>query len=304
MSEPRVVAWMPGEPSVRVMARATAESAARGARLRVLSLVAPPAQWSSWQQAALSLGVEARWQVVAALSTAGRAAHGPLHELAAATLVVTDAAGLREPGATALAPGSLVGRTDVYVVAPGSGASASRMHEPAVVVGVSDDPGDRHLVGVAGLEAGLRHRHLVVLHARPRGLGDSDHTMEHRWMDALPSAAGSTPRSSLAPRVVVTLRPVVDALRDHVDREDVLVLGVRQGCDPEEDPVVGTLLAAPPCDLLLTSRPELPAGDRHDDRQAAGHPAGPGEPSGAEPVSGVSGAEPVERSSAWEHLTA
>ena len=120
-------------------------------------------------------------------------------------------------------------------------------------------------------------------------------------MDALPSAAGTTPRNSLAPRVVVTLRPVVDALRDHVDREDVLVLGVRQGCDPEEDPVVGALLAAPPCDLLLTSRPpelpagDRPAGDRQDDRQAAGHTVAPGEPSDA---------EPVERSSAWEHLTA
>ncbi|WP_344132602.1 hypothetical protein [Pedococcus bigeumensis] len=258
MRAARVLAWMPTEPSVRVMARATAEAAARGAGLRVLSLAAPPPQWPSWQRAASSQGIEASWRVVASAAP-GSTAPEALHELGKAALVVTEASGLRDMVDPPVSSAAVVARADVYVVAQARVSSRPRMHEPAVVVGVSDDPGDVHLVGAAAVEAQLRRRHLVVLHARLRAVRGVDHRMEHRWLDALASFTQASP-GFLPAQVVVTHRPVVNALRDHVDSEDVLVLGVRPGCPPQEDPVVGALLSAPPCDLLLTRRSARPTG--------------------------------------------
>jgi hypothetical protein len=283
---------MPAEPSVRVMARATAESAARGARLRVLSLVAPPPQWSSWQRAAGSQGIEASWQVVASTSVPGRLAPEPLHEMGRAALVVTDAPALRSMADLPLSSAAVIARVDVYVVAPTVVSSRPRMHEPAVVVGVSDHPGDVRLVGAAALEAQLRRRHLVVLHARLRSVRSVDHRMEHRWLDALPSPTATAP-GFLPAQVVVTHRPVVMALRDHVDSEDVLVLGLRPGCSAEEDPVVGALLSAPPCDLLLTRGWARQAGSvrRPDDERSRG-------------AGSSRGAGPLARASAWQQLAA
>jgi hypothetical protein len=239
--------------SVRVMARATAESAVRGAELRLLSPAAPPRQWSSWRSAAASLGVTASWHVVD---------DGPhdglpdaLHaEAARAALVVTDTTSLR--AATRL---QLAQSVDVYVVTDVRAQSRARMREPAVVVGVPDSPDSKHLVSAAGREAELRHRHLIVLHAQSRAVEVPGHLMERRWLDARRSD-GTGPTSSPS-RVVITHRPVTDALRDHVEGDDVLVVGVHPPGHALADSLDASLLEAPPCDLLLTRTTGAPAGD-------------------------------------------
>ena len=246
-----VVAWVPTEPSVRVMARATAESADRAANLRVLSPGPPPAQWPSWCAAAKDLGVTASWRVVTGASRGTAVPRSVLFEVAQACLVVTTAEALRGgPGASATAS-FLARHTDVYVVAGGDRAGGSPTRAPAVVVGVPDAPEDRHLLAVAAREAELRHRNLVLVHAEPASLIGCDHGLEHRWLNA--AAVGGVPTARTVPtRVVVTRRAVVDALRDYVDGDDVLVVGVHAPDQPESDRLV-SLLEAPPCDLLLTS---------------------------------------------------
>ena len=252
MKNPRVAAWLRAEPSVRVMARATAESAVRAAELRLLSPAPSPPQWSSWRSAAASLGVTASWHVVDDSSRDGMP-DALLAEAARAALVVTDTGSLGVAARSQLA--QLV---DVYVVARPQVQVLTRMREPAVVVGVPDSPDSTHLVSAAGREAVLRHRHLIVLHAQSRAVHVPRHVLERRWLTALPSKTGAPQPSS---RVVVTDRPVTDALRDHVEAGDVLVVGVHSACGVPTGNLDATLLEAPPCDLLLTRAAEHPVGD-------------------------------------------
>lgn len=266
MRQRRVVAWLPATPWVRVMARATAEAAVRAAELRLLSPAPPPLQWSSWRAAAASLGVKARWHVVTV---------GPhedvLDALSAeatrAALLVTDAASLDSATRSRLAQS-----VDVYVVA--SAQAQTRMREPAVVVGVPDSPDSAHLLSTAGREAVLRHRHLIVLHAQSRAVDVSGHLLEHRWLDAerFDPAGDARPPT----RVVVTRRPVTKALRDHVEPDDVLVLGVHPTGGGQLDSIETALLETPPCDLLLTRTAGAPAGDDAPAAQVLELAASPG----------------------------
>ncbi|TPG17952.1 universal stress protein [Pedococcus bigeumensis] len=253
MKYPRVVAWLRAGPSVRVMARATAESAVRRAELCLLSPAPPPPQWSSWRSAAASLGVTASWQVVADGSCDG-VPDALLAEAARAALVVTDTGSLGVAARSQLA--QLV---DVYVVAKPQVQVLTWLREPAVVVGVPDSPDSTHLVSAAGREAVLRHRDLIVLHAQSRAVDVPRHVLERRWLTALPSDNSGAPHPSS--RVVVTDRPVTDALRDHVEAGDVLVVGVHSPCGVLTGNLDASLLEAPPCDLLLTRAAEHPAGD-------------------------------------------
>lgn len=253
MKHPRVVAWLRAEPSVRVMARATAESAVRGAELRLLSPSAPPPQWSSWRSAAASLGVTARWNVVADRLHDGMPYALPA-EAARAALVVTDTTSLG-----AAARSQLAQLVDVYVLATPHAQRRAQLREPAVVVGVPDRPDSADLVSAAGREAELRNRHLIVLHAQSRAVDVPGHVMERRWLTALPSDKTGAPHPSS--RVVLTHRPVTDALRDHVDVDDVLVVGVHPPGAVRLDSLDAALLEAPPCDLLLTRAAGAPAGD-------------------------------------------
>ncbi len=250
---PRVVAWLRADPSVRVMARATAESAVRGAELRLLSTALPPPQWSSWRSAAASLGVTASWHVVDDSPRDGMP-DALLREVARAVLVVTDTSCLGADTRSQLA--QLV---DVYVVTDVRAQSRARMREPAVVVGVPDSPHSAYLVSAAGREAELRHRHLIVLHAQSRAVQVTDHLMERRWLDA--QRVNGTGAASPPSRVVITHRPVTDALLDHVECDDVLVVGVHPPGHPLAGSLDASLLEAPPCDLLLTRTAEPPTGD-------------------------------------------
>jgi hypothetical protein len=140
--------------------------------------------------------------------------------------------------------------------------SRARMREPAVVVGVPDSPDSAHLVSAAGREAQLRHRHLIVLHAQSRAVQVPSHLMERRWLDA--QRFDGTGTASSPSRVVITHRPVTDALRDHVEGDDVLVVGVHPPGHLLADSLDASLLDAPPCDLLLTRVAEPPTGDTAD----------------------------------------
>ena len=247
-----VVVWAPAGASVRLMARATSECAARETRLQVWS-PASPAQWPSWRAAAAVLGVEASWHHVGsddlerALTTAARSG---------VALVVVDAATLLSHDAFDLAR-----QADVYVVTDASAAprGATLMHEPAVVVGVASRAELTHLMAVARHAAALSHRRVIVVHALPEdGLPLADEA-EHGWKDALvDSGSQDVPR-----RLVLTRRTVPAALRDHVESSDVLVLGVHP--PGAERGVHAAVLAAPPCDLLLTAlvptQGEEPAAD-------------------------------------------
>jgi hypothetical protein len=249
-----VVAWLSADPSVRVMARATAESAVRGAELRLLSPAPPPLQWSSWRAAAANLGVTASWHVVADGSHDGMP--DALHaEVARAALVVTDTTSLGSAARSQLAQS-----VDVYVVASSRAQTRARMREPAVVVGVPDSPDSAHLVSVAGREADLRHRHLIVLHAQSRAVEAASHVMERRWLDA--QRFDRTVPTCSPSRVVVTHRPVTDALRDHVECDDVLVVGAHPSSDEQSDSLDTSLLETPPCDLLLTRTAGTPVDGR------------------------------------------
>lgn len=253
MRRSRVVAWLSADPSVRVMARATAESAVRGAELRLLSPAPPPLQWSSWRAAAANLGVTASWHVVADESHDGMP--DALHAaVARAALVVTDTTSLE-----AAVRSQLAQSVDVYVVASTRAQTGARMRDPAVVVGVPDSQDSAHLVSAAGREAEFRHRHLIVLHAQSRAVETQGHLKEHRWLDA--QALDATGAAHSPARVVVTHRPVTDALRDHVDAEDVLVVGVHPPGDEQADSLENLLLETPPCDLLLTRTSGAPVGD-------------------------------------------
>lgn len=250
MKATRVVAWVPTDPSVRVMARATAEAAARGAHLHVVSPAPPVPQWSSWRAAAQSLGVTARWTVVADEPQSGGMPASLLAETARACLVVTDAGSLRCGTRASPDCWSLTRQADVYVVAGGDGGVRSRTRDPAVVVGVPDVPDAGDLLAVARREAELRHRPLILVHAQPAALAGREHSLEHRWLGML-AVAGPPTAPPVGTRVVVTRRSVLEALRDHVDSEDVLVLGVHAPDRASEDRL-DALLEAPPCDLLLT----------------------------------------------------
>jgi hypothetical protein len=177
-----------------------------------------------------------------------------LREVPRAALVVTDTSSLGADTRSQLA--QLV---DVYVVTEVRAQSLVRMREPAVVVGVPDSPESAHLVSAAGHEAELRHRHLIVLHAQSRAVQVPGHLMERRWLDA--QRFHGTGITSSPSRVVITHRPVTDALRDHVEGDDVLVIGVHPPGDLHADSHDASLLEAPPCDLLLTRAVEPPAGD-------------------------------------------
>jgi hypothetical protein len=177
-----------------------------------------------------------------------------LAEVPRAALVVTDTTSLGTATRSQLA--QLV---DVYVVTNVRAQLGARMRAPAVVVGVPDDPDSDHLVSAAGREAELRHRHLIVVHAQSRAVDVPGHVMERRWLTALSSDTTGAPHPSS--RVVLTHRPVTDALRDHVDVDDVLVLGVHPPGDVQVDSLDAALLEAPPCDLLLTRTEGAPAGD-------------------------------------------
>lgn len=253
MKDSCVVAWLRADLSIRVMARATAESAVRGADLRLLSTGPPPPQWSSWRSAAASLGVTASWHVVADVSHAGMP-DALLAEVARATLVVTDTTSLGTAARSQLAQ-----VVDVYVVADPRVQALARLREPAVVVGVPDSPESAHLVSAAGREADLRQRHLIVLHAESRVVDVPGHGMERRWLMALPSDNTGAPHPPS--RVVVTHRPVTDALRDHVEGDDVLVVGVHSPTEVHADSLDASLLEAPPCDLLLTQAARRPASE-------------------------------------------
>lgn len=256
MKHPRVVAWLVVDPSVRVMARATAEAAVRGAELRLLSPAAPPPQWSSWRSAAASLGVTASWHVVDD-SPRDCMPDALLAEVPRAALVVTDTTSLGTATRSQLA--QLV---DVYVVTDVRARLGARMREPAVVVGVPDSPDSAHLVSAAGHEADLRHRHLIVLHAQSGEVDAPGHVMERRWLAALPSdkSVANTVAPHPSSRVVVTRRPVTEALRDHVEGDDVLVVGVHPPGHVLADSLDASLLEAPPCDLLLTRAAQPPPG--------------------------------------------
>jgi hypothetical protein len=160
-------------------------------------------------------------------------------------LVVTDTTGLEAATRSLLAQ-----NIDVYVVASTPARTRTRMREPAVVVGVPDSPDSAPLLSTAGREAVLRHRHLIVLHAQSRAIDVSGHHLEHRWLDA--ERFDPTGRTHPPARVVVTRRPVTEALRDHVEPDDVLVLGVHPAGGGQPGSIDTSLLAAPPCDLLLT----------------------------------------------------
>lgn len=248
MKATRVVAWVPTDPSVRVMARATAEAAARGAHLHVVSPAPPMPQWSSWRAAAQSLGVTARWIVVADEPHSEGMPASLLAETVRACLVVTDAGSLRNGASPAC--WSLARQADVYVVAGGDAVVHARTRDPAVVVGVPNVPDAGDLLAVARREAELRHRQLILVHAQPAALAVRDHRMEHRWLGTL-ATAGPPTATPVGTRIVVTRRSVVEALRDHVDSEDVLVVGVHAPDQASEDRL-DALLEAPPCDLLLT----------------------------------------------------
>lgn len=252
MRPSRVVAWLPADPSVRVMARATAESALRGADLRLLSPAPPPRQWSAWRAAAESLGVKGRWHVVT-LGPHEEVLDALRAEAACAALVVTDATSLNAAARSQLAQG-----VDVYVVASARAGTGTRLREPAVVVGVPDSPDSAHLLSTARHEAMLRLRHLIILHAQSRAVDMSGHLLERRWLDAerFDPTGSSRPPS----RVVVTRRPVTNALRDHVEPEDVLVVGVHAPRWDQPLSLDTSLLETPPCDLLLTRTAGAPSG--------------------------------------------
>ncbi len=250
MKASSVVAWVPVDPSVRVMARATAEAAERGAGLRVLSHAPRPPQWSSWCAAARNLGVSATWTVVSDRGHDGGLPVALLAELAQADLIVTDAEALRGGRGASQVASTLARHADVYVVANGEGSSRARTRPPEVVVGVPDVPDHGHLLVVASREAEHRHRNLVLVHAQDSSVAGRDHHLEHRWLEALPLVR--QPASKPVPaRVVLTRRTVLAALRDHVDSEDVLVVGVHPPRHGQQDHLL-PLLEAPPCDLLLT----------------------------------------------------
>jgi hypothetical protein len=173
-------------------------------------------------------------------------------EAAGAALVVTDATSLE-----AAARSQLAQAVDVYVVAPTRPQTLPRLREPAVVVGVPDSPDYVHLLSAAGREAEFRHRHLIVLHAQSRGVEVSSHVLARRWLEAQrfdPTGAARPPS-----RVVVTHRPVTNALRDHVEAEDVLVVGVHPIGAQQPNHLETSLLEEPPCDLLLTRTTGFPA---------------------------------------------
>lgn len=253
MKRSRVVAWLPADPWVRVMARATAEAAVRGVELYLLSPAPPPPQWSSWRSAAASLGVRASWHTVPHGTHEGMP-DALSSEAARAALVVTDTTSFGAATRSQLA--QLV---DVYVVADTRARSQARTREPAVLVGVPDSADSARLVSAAGREADLRNRNLIVLHAQPRAIEVRGQEMVRRWLAALP--CDPTGASRAASRVVVTHRPVTDALRDHVDVDDVLVVGVRPPGDEDAHSLDASLLAAPPCDLLLTATAGVQAED-------------------------------------------
>lgn len=243
-SSAAVVAWSPGSPSVRLMARGTAEAAARNLPLRVFSAAPRPGQWAAWQTAASDLGVRATWQRVPGGTDGLPDALRRESSRSPVVVVDTDTVGGTWH--------QLVRLSDVYVTARVQPRRRTVTHEPAVVVGVSGGPESPRLQLVASHEAELRGRHLVVVHAED----DADH--------GGPLSDGSileTPSSGRARRylevparvptqVVFTRRPVGAALRDHVEADDVLVVGVH----PDEP--VGSLdeqfFRTSPCDLLLT----------------------------------------------------
>ena len=235
-----VVAWAPGGPSVRLVARATAECAAREARLQVWSPELP-AQWPSWRAAAAVLGVDATWHHVVT---------GDLERVLVAG-APSRAALLVVEAATALSCGAydLARHADVYVVSDASGGPTgdTLMHEPAVVVGVATEAELDHVLAVARHAAALTHRRVIVVHAFPEGGLPVGVDAEPGWGDALADRGGQ----DVPQRLVLTSRTVPAALRDHVEPSDVLVLGVHPpGADSG---VHASLLAMPPCDLLLTA---------------------------------------------------
>lgn len=238
-----VVVWAPTGPSVRLMARATAEAAARGADLRLIAPVPPPSPWDSWRRAAHDLGVRATWRTL----LRGRSAGLPeavLREAASASVVVVDAA----TGAACWS--DLVRCGDVYVVAAPTSRGRSAMHEPAVVAGVTDRPDSEHLLTVAVDEARMRNRHLVVVHAV--GRSSLDDPTGSAWVAAATGALAQGPGASwrVPTRFVYAQRPVSAALTDHVEADDVLVIGVHP--DQPGGSLDEGILRAPPCDLLLT----------------------------------------------------
>lgn len=246
-----VVVWVPGMPTVRLVARATAEAALRGAALRVVSSSVAPDQWPAWRAAAGHLGVTASWEVLPSPPPSPPRARGMpyplLLEAIRPVLVVTAPEALRGEQARALLP-----HVDLYVVADDHRDNRSLLREPAVVVGVPESSDGVALLAVAAHEADLRHRHLIIVHAKHEDVATGSHVAEHRWLTAAASPEGSS-RTPSSARVVTTRRPVVAALRDHVDTEDVLVLGVHRPGDPGPESLDASLFEDPPCDLLLTS---------------------------------------------------
>jgi hypothetical protein len=174
-------------------------------------------------------------------------------EVARAALVVTESTSL-----VAAARAQLAQIVDVYLVAGAQAQPRARMREPAVVVGVPEGPESAHLVSTAGHEAELRHRQLIVLHAQSRDVHVPDHLMERRWLEAQHRDENRAARST--PRVVLTHRAVTDALRDHVEADDVLVVGVHPAGDVRAASLESSLLESPPCDLLLTRTTGTPTG--------------------------------------------
>jgi hypothetical protein len=166
-------------------------------------------------------------------------------EASCASVVVVDA------GTGADSWSDLVRCADVYVVAATTREGGQAMHEPSVVVGVTGRPESEHLLAVATEEARVRNRHLVVVHAVGRSALPDD-PMGSAWVASATGALaqGSWGSWRVPTRFVYAQRPVSAALTDHVEAEDVLVVGVHP--DQPGGSLDEGIFRAPPCDLLLT----------------------------------------------------
>ncbi len=144
---------------------------------------------------------------------------------------------------------------------------------PAVVVGVNGRSPDSQVLALAAEEARLRGCALVVVRALRAHEADAAERLRHAMQDAVETVADPL---GVPHHVVTVERAPVEALLEHCEHDDLLVVGTRGGgrlAGLVRESVARGVLDVMPCDVLVA----IPS---RDNRQAARPLAQTAAPSG------------------------
>lgn len=243
-----VVVVRPERAATTIVARGATEAALRDGVL-VVTGASRPRVWTQWVAAAGALGVRARW--VDCSPTASVVRERRLQAVVAqAALAVIGRDHLAEQDHWA----TLLGSTQVPVLLSGPVQDAfPPPRPPAVVLAVDTTEAWRSLLDVAAAEASRRGWPLLVLHASDHPLAAAEHSRERAWV-GYPAALRPTGLGVPSSRLVLTCRHPADALLDHLQPHDLLVVAAHS---PEglHERLGGTNgfaeVGSAPCDVLL-----------------------------------------------------